>query len=206
MASGSFQAPQAPIFTGENYQIWSVKMKSYLKALSLWNVVESGKEPAPLPENPTMHQIKVYEEEAARKDRALTCIYSALSDAIFTSIMDCDTPKKAWDKLQSEFEGNERVKVVKLLNLKRRFEMLRMGDNESVRDYSNKVMEIVNQVRLLGEKFEDYKVVEKILISLPDKFESKISAIEESCDLKKLTIAECWRKPQVYGVAISNTR
>ncbi|KAH0633606.1 hypothetical protein KY284_036392 [Solanum tuberosum] len=58
-------------------------------------------------------------------------------------------------------------------------------------------MEIVNQIRILGETFPDHKVVEKILISLPDKFEFKISAIEESCDLTTLTIAELISKLQV---------
>ena len=98
--------------------------------------------------------------------------------------------------MKEEFEGSERVKAIKLLNLKRQFEMLKMKDGDSVRGYSSKLMEVVNQVRLYGEPFENYKVVEKILISLPDRFESKVSAIEESCDLKKLTIAELLSKLQ----------
>lgn len=57
-------------------------------------------------------------------------------------------------------------------------------------------MKIVNQMRLIGEDFSYQKVVEKIMISLLDKFEGKISAIEESCDLKKLTIAELISKLQ----------
>ena len=36
--------------------------------------------------------------------------------------------------------------------------------------------------------FTDQKVVEKIMFSVPQKFEAKISAIEESCDLQSLTI------------------
>ena len=43
---------------------------------------------------------------------------------------------------------------------------------------------------------EDHKVVKKMLVSLPDKFEAKVAAIEESCDLKKLTIAEMISKLQ----------
>jgi len=45
-------------------------------------------------------------------------------------------------------------------------------------------------MRLYGEAVQDYKVVEKMLISLPKKFEDEVAAIEESCDLKKLTIFE----------------
>uniref|UniRef100_A0A0V0HNI3 Putative ovule protein n=1 Tax=Solanum chacoense TaxID=4108 RepID=A0A0V0HNI3_SOLCH len=72
-----------------------------------------------------------------------------------------------------------------------------MKDSDSVKEYSSKLMEIVNQIRILSETFSDQKVVEKILVSLPDKFESKISAIEESCDLTTLTIAELISKLQV---------
>ncbi|KAL6318414.1 hypothetical protein AAG906_041179 [Vitis piasezkii] len=55
-------------------------------------------------------------------------------------------------------------------------------------------MDVVNQMRLLGEAFTDQKVVEKIMVSVPQKFEAKISAIEESCDLQSLTIAELTSK------------
>ena len=56
----------------------------------------------------------------------------------------------------------------------------------------------MNKIRLFGETFNDDKVVEKIMISLPARFESKISAIEESCDLKTLTIAELISKLQAH--------
>jgi len=37
---GNFMATP-PVFSGENYQIWYVKMKSYLEASGLWDVVMS---------------------------------------------------------------------------------------------------------------------------------------------------------------------
>ena len=67
---------------------------------------------------------------------------------------------------------------------------MKMKDNESIKAYSGRMMNIVNQMRLLGETFEDHNVVEKLMMSIPEKFEAKISAIEESCDLQSLTIAE----------------
>ncbi|KAL0312717.1 UNVERIFIED_CONTAM: hypothetical protein Sradi_5671000 [Sesamum radiatum] len=86
--------------------------------------------------------------------------------------------------------------MVKLLTLKREFEMLRMKDGETVKEYSSKILDTVNKIRLLGEDFSDLKVVEKMLISLPARFEAKISTIEESCDLKSLTVAELISKLQ----------
>ena len=49
-------------------------------------------------------------------------------------------------------------------------------------------------MKLLGEAFTYQKVVEKIMVSVPQKFEAKISVIEESCDLQSLTITELTSK------------
>lgn len=45
MASSSAMATGPPFFNGENYHIWAIKMKAYLKAQSLWDVVENDLEP-----------------------------------------------------------------------------------------------------------------------------------------------------------------
>ena len=104
----------------------------------------------------------------------------------FSRIIDWDTFKKAWNKLKEEFEGSTRVKDVKLLTLKREFDMLKMKNPDSVKDYTTKLMYIVKQIRLAGEQFSDQRVVEKIMVSVPDKFEAKILTIEESCNLTTL--------------------
>ncbi|KAA8542533.1 hypothetical protein F0562_023685 [Nyssa sinensis] len=104
--------------------------------------------------------------------------------------MACETPKEIWEKLKEEYEGSQRVKNVKLLTLKREFDMHKMKEREIVKEYVGKLMEIVNKIKLFGEPFPDSKIVEKMLISLLARFEPKISTIEESCDLTKLTVAE----------------
>ena len=137
----------------------------------------SNADPPALPTNPTLAQMRAHEEEKLKKNKAITCLHSGLADHIFTKIMDLETPKLVWDKLQVEYEGSSRVKAVKLLGFKREFELLKMKDNESIKIYAGKLMNIVNQMRLLGETFEDHKVVEKLMMSIPQKFEAKISAI-----------------------------
>ncbi|KAJ4725389.1 Retrovirus-related Pol polyprotein from transposon TNT 1-94 [Melia azedarach] len=197
MASGSTSYLAVPMFTGENYQIWVVKMKSYLKSIGLWDAVETGRDPPPLRANPTIAQMKQYEEELLKKDKALTVLHSALADHVFTGIMALETAKEVWDQLKEQNEGSDRVKAVRLFTLKREFENLKMKEAETIKVYSSKVMELVNQMRLLGEVIEQHKIVEKMLISLPEKFEAKVSAIEESHDLKKLIVVELISKLQV---------
>ncbi|RVW82648.1 Retrovirus-related Pol polyprotein from transposon TNT 1-94 [Vitis vinifera] len=194
MSPSSNTSSVIPVFNGEHYHIWAVKMRFYLRSQGLWNVVMSEADPPPLGANPTVAQMKAYEEEKLKKDKAITCLHSGLTDHIFTKIMNLETPKQVWDKLQGEFEVSERVKTVRLLTLKREFELMKMKDDESVKDYSGRLMDVVNQMRLLGEAFTDQKVVEKIMVSVPQEFEAKISAIEESCDLQTLTIVELTSK------------
>ena len=44
-------------------------MKAYLKGLSLWEVIENNVDPAALPPNPTLTQLKKHEEELAKKPK-----------------------------------------------------------------------------------------------------------------------------------------
>ncbi|KAL6326221.1 hypothetical protein AAG906_001616 [Vitis piasezkii] len=139
-------------------------MRFYLRSQGLWNVV-CPSDPPPLGANPTVAQMKAYEEEKLKKDKAITYLHSRLADHIFTKIMDLETTKQLWDKLQGEFEGSDKVKIVRLLTLKREFELMKMKDNESMKDYSSRLMDVANQMRLL-----------------------------ESCDLQSLTITELTNK------------
>ena len=50
--------------------------------------------------------------------------------------------------------------------------------------------EIVNIIKGLGEKVDEQVIVQKILRSLPMRFDSKISAIEERSDLNTMTMDE----------------
>lgn len=79
------------------------KMRTYLRAYDLWEVVEVGGATNPLPNNPTMAQIKNHREEVSKKFKALSCIPSALSEVIFTRVMANETAKEAWDQLKEEF-------------------------------------------------------------------------------------------------------
>jgi hypothetical protein len=52
--------------------------------------------------------------------------------------------KMAWDILETCYQGVCKVKTVKLQNLRRDFENLKMKDNESVDTFMTQVMSVVN--------------------------------------------------------------
>ena len=53
-----------------------------------------------------------------------------------------------------------------------------MKEDKDISIYFLRVDEIVNTVRGLGEKVENTRLFQKILRSLPMRFESKVSALE----------------------------
>ncbi|CAL1371316.1 unnamed protein product [Linum trigynum] len=155
----------------------------------IWEPV-NGRVVDPLPANASLNQQTRYAEEVAKTHRALTCIHAAVTEEVFTRIMTCTTAKEAWDKLQEEYQGSDRGKQMQVLNLRREFESLRMKASESIKDYLDRIMKNVNQLTLLGETFDDSRVVEKILVTVPEKFEAKISTLEDTQDLSTLSITQ----------------
>jgi len=53
-----FTAAAPAVFEGVNYQVWAVRMEAYLEACDLWEAVEEDYVVPPLPNKPTLAQIK----------------------------------------------------------------------------------------------------------------------------------------------------
>ncbi|XP_060200187.1 uncharacterized protein LOC132628423 [Lycium barbarum] len=65
-----------------------------------------------------------------------------------------------------------------------------MKQSETVKEYSDRLLGIVNKVRLLGTKFKDSRIVEKILVTVRERYEVSITTLENTKDLSKITLAE----------------
>ena len=90
--------------------------------------------------------------------------------------------------MQNLYEGEEKVKLVQLQTLRAEFDTIRMKDSETIEEFFNRVLLIVNQLRSNGETIEDQRIVEKILRSMTRRYEHIVVAIEESKDLSTLSI------------------
>ena len=89
----SFSVVAPPVFYGDNYKIWAVRMETYLEALDLREVVEEDFEITPFPDNPTMAQIKHHKEKRTRKSKAKACLFAAVFSTLFTRIMSLKSTK-----------------------------------------------------------------------------------------------------------------
>ncbi|GAV57341.1 zf-CCHC domain-containing protein/UBN2 domain-containing protein, partial [Cephalotus follicularis] len=77
-------------------------------------------------------------------------------------------------------EGTEQVKNAKLALLNRDYELFKMQPNESIKNLYNRLLDITNGLLGLG----------KVFGCLNDEWEPKVTAIEESKDLKTMEIEE----------------
>ncbi|CAL2278465.1 unnamed protein product [Prunus armeniaca] len=207
-ASGSIAHP--PYFDGNNYGAWKAKMKSFLWSLDerVWSTVVHGF-PKPTKtigkgdEETTV--LKTREEwttaevtHSTNNQKGLNALFTAVSSDQFEYICACDTSKEAWDILQVTHEGTDTVKGAKLQMHTLQFETLMMDENETFSEFYAKLCVIVNACSGLGEKIPEDRVVKKILRSLPQRFQPKITAIEEIRDLNTLKVQELIGSIQTY--------
>lgn len=59
-----------------------------------------------------------------------------------------------------------------------------------MKEYCDRLLGIANKVRLLGSEFPDSRLVQKILVTVPERFEATIASLENTKDLSKMSLAE----------------
>lgn len=107
----------------------------------------------------------------------MACLFAGVSKTIFTRIMTLQTSSEIWNYLKEEYAGDARIRSMQVLNLIREFELQRMKESETAKQYADKFLGIANKVRLLGTKFLDSRIVQKILVTMPEKYEASIASL-----------------------------
>jgi hypothetical protein len=189
-----------PLFDGTNFAFWKIRMRTYLMALGadVWDVVETGYT------KPVVLANKDDKLEFSFNAKGMNAILNGLAEAEFVKVMHLNTAKEMWDKLINSYEGNEKVKGAKHQTYRLKFEQLKMNEDEIISKYFLRVEELVNAMKGLGETFDDS--LQKILRSLPDKFNPKVSAIEELNDLKTLSIDQLLGTLTAYEMRINRDK
>jgi len=173
-----------------NYDNWCLQIKTLLGSQDIWDIVESGYEELAEDANQTVAQITALKKTRVKDKSALYFLYNAVDELGFKKIANVASSKEAWDILEVAYKGNDRVRQVRLQALRGEFEGLKMEDKEQVTEYITRVEKVANQLSKNGEPMPASRVVEKILRSLTDDFESIVCAIEESKDLSVFYVEE----------------
>ncbi|CAN6686056.1 unnamed protein product [Malus baccata var. baccata] len=210
MAGSSGADLRAPVFNGENFDFWQIKMKTIFRSHDLWDMVEKGYSPlAKREEELTATELNYLKENIVKDAKALGIIQGAVSDEIFPRIAILETAKEAWNILKQEFIGNKQVRSVKLQSLRRDFEYTRIGEHEAFSVYLVQLFDLITQMKSYGEDIGNQRIVQKFLISLPRSYDSIVAVIENTRDLETVDVqdvvdtlkGECWfkGKPQCHN-------
>ncbi|KAI5348631.1 hypothetical protein L3X38_001518 [Prunus dulcis] len=190
MAGSGGSDLRAPIFNGENYEFWKIRMRTIFKSHEIWNLVEKGLQ---VPDSKADEEGSSDSEMVSllMKDaKALGIIQGAVSDDIFPRISNEETSKGAWDILHQEFHGDKQVRSIMLQGLRRDFEYTRMRDDEILSGYITRLLELVNQMKGYGEDLTKGRIVQKLLISLTKEFDPVCYVIEQTRDIETIEVQE----------------
>ncbi|KAA0041592.1 gag-pol polyprotein [Cucumis melo var. makuwa] len=117
------------------------------------------------------------EQASVGNARALNTIFNGVDLNVFKLINSCSNTKEAWKTLEVAYE---------------------------VSDYNKRVLKIANESLLLDEKIPDFKIVRKVLRSLPRKSDMKVTAIEEAHDITTLKLDELFGSLLTFEMATAD--
>ncbi|KAK3043884.1 hypothetical protein RJ639_000583 [Escallonia herrerae] len=135
-------------------------------------------------------QKKQLEEVRQRDANALSTIQRRLAKSIFPRIIRATKANEAWDILEDEYHGDAKVRAINLLTFRRDLENMKMKESEILTEFFTRFVDLVNQMKTHGEEISDSRMVEKILICLPERFDPKVAIIEETRDIEKLSVQD----------------
>jgi hypothetical protein len=156
-----------PMFDGEDYNMWSDKMRHHLTSLhtSIWDVVEIGVQvPSPGDEDYDSDEVAQIRH---LNSQATTILLAFLSREEYNKVQGLKSAKEIWDVLKTAHEGDEVTKITKRETIEGELGRFRLNQGEDPQAMYNRLKTLVNQVRNLGStKWDDHEMVKVILRSL----------------------------------------
>jgi hypothetical protein len=156
-----------PYFDGENYCMWSDKMRYHLTSLhaSIWDIVEFGAQV------PTVGDEGYDSDEVAQirhfMSQATTILLVSLCREDYNKVQGLKSAKEIRDVLKTAHEGDKVNKITKREMIEGDLGRFVLNQGEEPQAMYNRLKTLVNQVRNLGStKWDDHEMVKVILRSL----------------------------------------
>jgi hypothetical protein len=162
-------------------------MKTYIQAqgFEIWKSIVDGYTIPTVP--PTNDKVV---KLGQNNSKATNALLNGLSEIVFTKVAHCMSTKEILDKIQNIYEGDTKVKAIKIQTYRGKFKQLKMKEDENIAAYFLRVDEIMNAIIGLREEIEESVIFQKVLRSLPMRFNPKISTLEERLDLNSISMEE----------------
>ncbi|XP_019190613.1 PREDICTED: uncharacterized protein LOC109185071 [Ipomoea nil] len=196
-----------PALIGTNFSYWKARMQIYILAQGegVWNAIENEWKTPVDDKGNIKPKIDWSEEEKTEynfNSKAMNAIYGAVSEDTFKLIASTRIAKIAWSILCDHHEGNTTVRQSKLQMIETEFENLKMEEEESITQFSARVLSISGDAFNLVEPIPEHRIVKKVLRSLPGRFQMKVTAIQEHKDLNTYKLSDLMGNLQTYELEI----
>jgi hypothetical protein len=156
-----------PYFDGEDYYMWSDKMRHHLTSLhtSIWDIVEFGAQV------PKVGDEGYNSEEVAQirhfNSQATSILLASLCREEYNKVQGLKSAKEIWDVLKTAHEGDEVTKITKRETIEEELGRFVLNKGEEPQAMYNRLKTRVNQVcNLRSTKWDDHEMVKVILRSL----------------------------------------
>ncbi|KAL3820301.1 hypothetical protein ACJIZ3_006206 [Penstemon smallii] len=116
----------------------------------------------------------------------------------FDKVKHCKTAKEMWDKVRDMSEGNDAIKEHQLSVALEKLDNFKMKSAETIDQMDTRFTRTLNEVLKLGKTFTDKEITVRVLKALPPKFNMKVTAMEESRDLGKISLTELFSVLKAY--------
>jgi len=204
-----------PLLDGSNYDYWKSRMSAFLKSIDSRTCkafMRGWVHPVALDKDGNRTVVLKPEEECTTAEdeltlgnsKALNALFNGVDNNMFRLIKQCTVANDAWEILKTTHTGTSKVKSARLQLLTTKFENLKMMKDENIQDYHLNILDIANSFDSLREKMSDEKHVRKILRSLSERFDMKVTAIEEAQDISSLKVDELIGSLQNFEININS--
>jgi hypothetical protein len=167
-----------PVFYGEDYCMWSDKMRHHLTSLhaSIWDIVEFGAQV------PSVGDEGYDSDEVAQirhfNSHATTILLASLCREEYNKVQGLKSVKEIWDVIKTAHEGDEVTKITKRKTIEGELGRFILNQGEEPQAMYNRLKTLGNQVRNLGStKWDDHEMVKVILRSLVFRNPTQIQLI-----------------------------
>jgi hypothetical protein len=155
-----------PYFDGEDYCMWSDKMRHHLTSLheSIWDIVEFGAQA------PKVGDKDYDSDEVAQirhfNSQATYILLASLCREEYNKVQGLKSAKEIWDVLKTAHEGDEVTKITKRETIEGELGRFILNKGEELQAIYNRLKTMVNQVHnLRSTKWDDHEMVKIILRS-----------------------------------------
>jgi hypothetical protein len=196
-----------PYCDGEDYCMWSDKMRHHLTSLheSIWDIVEFGAQTSKVGN-------KDYDSDEAAQIRhfnsqATSILLASLCREEYNKVQGLKNAKEIWDVLKTTHKGDEVTKITKHETIKGELSQFVLNKGEESQAMYNRLKTMANQVRNLGStKWDDHEMVKVILISLVFRNPNQVQLIRGDPRYKQMSPEEVIGKFVSFELMIKDSK